>query len=333
MDACSQCPHPNDCLKVGACLDDINAQYLVTHSNQFPRMMTPAQATTFMGRLRAGVSLRRVTNGGKFGKPVCSREKFKTHCAAYSEWGAEAKHLTVANAKAADSLKGSTKRSRTHCGRGHEFAVHGLSYKNHVNGRRYRYCKLCNKINGRQGKKLPHEIVERVKALVRAGAPLNSFTSGGRPGYLCRFASVKLLRVEDPEFNNLVLLGAERRKLIGQQTSFAIPKPHIIKTTNLRAPTLLGSVAGRADVVFSAVNEVVSPRLPRHIRDEVMGQLFLDVEEGRVALSDIGRFARKYTNDIYQEEKRQISLDSPAFRDGSGGSKLDRLSEADGMWA
>lgn len=92
-------------------------------------------------------------------------------------------------------------------------------------------------------------------------------------------------------------------------------------------------MAGREDVVFSAISEAVSVRLPRHIRDEVMGQLFLDVEEGRIALTDIKRFARKYTSDIYEEEKRTISLNAPAFRDGTGGSKLDRLSEADGMWA
>jgi hypothetical protein len=64
-----------------------------------------------------------------------------------------------------------------------------------------------------------------------------------------------------------------------------------------------------------------------------MGQLFLDVEEGRVALSDVKRFARKYTSDICEEEKRRISLDAPAFRDDTGGSKLDRLSEGHGMWA
>jgi hypothetical protein len=86
-------------------------------------------------------------------------------------------------------------------------------------------------------------------------------------------------------------------------------------------------------VVFSAVNAVVSLRLPRHIRDEVIGRLFLDVEEGRVALPDVERFARKYSIELYEEERHQISLDAPAFRDGSGGSMIDRLSEADGMWA
>jgi hypothetical protein len=188
-----------------------------------------------------------------------------------------------------------------------------------VNGRRYRYCKLCNKINARQGSKLPNEILEKVKSLVRSGNPINSFTSGGKPGYLCRFASVKRVRRDDPEFNNLVLLGAQRRKLILRQTSITIPKPQIITITNLRMPTLTGRVAGPADVVFSAVNEAVSLHLPRHIRDDVMGQLFLDVEEGRVALVDIKRFARKYVSEIYEEDHNGSRWTHPLFETARAG--------------
>jgi hypothetical protein len=295
--------------------------------------MTPAQANELMSALRAGRTLRRTCGGGKLGPAIVTPKKLKHHCALYPGWGEHAMRLAKANAKAADSLKGSTKSSRTHCGRGHEFAVHGLAYKSHVNGRRYRYCKLCNKINSQQGCELPDETVEKIKSLLRAGIAPRSFTSGGKPGYLARFSSVRLLRHTDPEVSNLVFLGAQRRKLACRQKSIAIPKRRIIKTTNLREPTLTGSVAGRADVVFQAVNAAVSLRLPRHIRDEVMGQLFLDVEEGRVALSDVKRFAMKYASKLYEDERHQISLDAPAFRDGTGGSKLDRLSEADGMWA
>jgi hypothetical protein len=177
--------------------------------------MTPTQANEFMAALRAGRTLRRITGGGKtFGPAIASLKKFHLHCELYPEWGAEAKRLAIANAKAADVLKASTKISRTHCRRGHEFAVHGLAYKSRVNGRRYRYCKLCNKINSQQGSKLPNEVVEKIKALVRAGSPLRSFTSGGKPGYLCRFVSVTQLRQDDTEFNNLVILGQQRRKLL-----------------------------------------------------------------------------------------------------------------------
>jgi hypothetical protein len=147
-------------------------------SGQFPRCMTPAQANELMSALRAGRTLRRICGGGKLGPAIASLKKFHIHCTLYPEWGVEAKRLAIANAKAADSLKGSTKRSRTHCGRGHEFAVHGLAYKSHVNGRRYRYCKLCNKINSQHGSKLPNEVVEKIKTLVRAGSPLHSPREG-----------------------------------------------------------------------------------------------------------------------------------------------------------
>jgi hypothetical protein len=294
-----------------------------------PPGIPPEMAVEFMFKLQAGSTIRKLTGGGKLGPPFVSYERFKKHCLLHPDWAAEVRKLSEANVIV---LKGSPRRSRTHCSRGHEFAVHGLGYKNHVNGRQYRYCKLCNKMNARHGCELPSEMVDKIKALVRAGSPIGSFTSGGKPGYLCRFASVKRLRHDDPEFNNLVLLGAQRRKLIVQTTTVVMPKPQIIKATNIRA-TLSGNIAGRADVVFTAVSDAVSHRLPRHIRDEVLGQLYLDVEEGRVAFSDIKRYARKYTSDLYEEEKHRISLDEPAFRGDTGGSRLDRLSEADGIWA
>lgn len=295
-----------------------------------PPGIPPDMAVDFMEKLKDGSTIGKLTGGGKKGPPMVSYDRFKKHCELHPDWAVEARRISQINIK---TLKGAARRARTHCSRGHEYAVHGLGYKSHINGRSYRYCKLCNKINSRHGLKLPDEMIDLIKGLVRAGSPIGSFTSGGKPGYLCRFASVKQLRQDDPEFNNLVLLGAQRRKLIIQQNRLVVPKPNIIKPTNLRVPTLSGNIAGRADVVFTAVNEAVSRQLPRHIRDEVIGQLYLDVEEGRVALSDVARFARKYTNDLYQEEKRRISLDEPAFRDGSGGSRLDRLSEADGIWS
>jgi hypothetical protein len=204
---CVICPHQSDCLKINRCLDEINLDYLARHRNQFPRLMTPVQANEFMAALRAGKTIKRITNGGKIGRMIATVTKFRTLCEQYANWGLEARALAAANAKAADKLKDNCS-SRTHCRRGHEFAVHGLAYKSHVNGRRHRYCKLCNKINSRQGAKLPDSMIEKIKSLVRSGKPLNSFTSGGKPGYLCRFASIKLLRQEDLAFNNLVLLGA-----------------------------------------------------------------------------------------------------------------------------
>src|SRR5258705_1833381 len=132
--ACAECPHPTDCLKVGKCLDDLNTPAIL--ANRFPARMTPSQANEFMAALRAGKTIRRITNGGKIGRVIATLTKFQKHCQLYPEWGLEARRLAAANAKAADKLKGSHYSSRTHCRRGHEVAVHGLAYKNHVNGRR-----------------------------------------------------------------------------------------------------------------------------------------------------------------------------------------------------
>jgi hypothetical protein len=336
---CPICPHQTDCAKVGSCLDEINAKYLASHPNQFPRLMTAQQAMTFTARLRGGETVRRLTNGGKNSKPVCSATKFKNHCAAYPSWGAEAGRLARVNAKATDALKGlgASRANETHCRRGHPYETHGFfrpytGEKGPV-GRLYRCCKACQSLNAKKGAELSTEVIDKVKALVRDCNSLTSFTQSGRPGWLYSFASLKRLRRADKQFDNIVVLSLQRRKVLQSSQLVTGPRTIIVKTSNLRATTLTGSIAGRADIVFSAINEAVSLRLPRHIRDEVMGQLFLDVEEGRVALSDIKRLARKYVSDLYEEERNRISLDAPAFRDGSGGSRLDRLSEADGMWA
>jgi hypothetical protein len=119
--ACTNCPHQNDCANTASCLEDLNAKHIAEHPRQFLRLMTTLQATTFMQRLRAGETIRPLTNGARFGRSVCSADKFKKHCQAYPEWGAEAKRLASANAKAAGALKCLPKSTRTHCSRGHEF--------------------------------------------------------------------------------------------------------------------------------------------------------------------------------------------------------------------
>jgi hypothetical protein len=111
---CANCPHQSDCRQVvGTCLDDVNAQYLASHKNQFPRLMTPAQASRCTASLQEGWTLRRLYNGGNQGKPVVTPGKLKNHCAAYPEWGAEAMRLGKVNAKAADKLKGCNRSDQT----------------------------------------------------------------------------------------------------------------------------------------------------------------------------------------------------------------------------
>jgi hypothetical protein len=243
----------------------------------------------------------------------------KVYCAIHPDYAREALPLLEANAKAARIRKGH-KGFRTHCGRGHEFAIHGLGYKNHVNGRRYRYCKLCNLMHSRKGNKLPDEVVAKIKTLVRAGNRVHSFTVAGKPGYLARFSSVKLLRSQDAEFDRLVRLNSQRK----------------IIATNVRMPTLTGRIAAQPDETFSAVDAAVSHRLPHHIRDDVMGRLILDILEGRVDISQVAKYARLYTSQAYNQmnyatfgNSRLVSLDEVPFHDGTA-TRGDTVSR--GLW-
>jgi hypothetical protein len=245
--------------------------------------------------------------------------QLEIYFANHPDYAREARPLIEANAKAARIRKGH-KGFRTHCGRGHEFAIHGLGYKNHVNGRRYRYCKLCNLMHSRKGNKLPDEVVARIKTLVRSGSRLSSFTVAGKPGYLARFNSVKLLRSQDAEFDRLVRLNSQRK----------------IITTNVRMPTLTGRIAAQPDETFSAVDAAVSHRLPHHIRDDVMGRLLLDILEGRVAISQVAKYARLYTSQAYSQmnyakfgNSRLVSLDEVPFHDGTA-TRGDTISR--GLW-
>jgi hypothetical protein len=123
-------PHQNDCRKVGACLDDVNAEYLAVSHNQHPRLMTPAQTTQCMDALKRGMTLRRVFGGRtRSGTDVTivSPSKFRQHCIAYPAWGAEAMELAEKNRKAADRLKGiyNSRANETHCRKGHAYSIHG----------------------------------------------------------------------------------------------------------------------------------------------------------------------------------------------------------------
>jgi hypothetical protein len=111
------------------------------------------------------------------------------------------------------------------------------------------------------------DFMERLKA----GSTIGKLTGGGKRGppmvSYDRFKkhcelhpdwAVEARRISQSNVRILKGLGAQRRKLIVQKTSLMLPKPQIIKTTNLRAQTLSGRIAGRADIVFTAVNEAVS---------------------------------------------------------------------------
>jgi hypothetical protein len=166
MDACNECPHANDCLKVGDCLDELNAPFIRVGAT--PRLMTSQQAAATMAALRERRTLKRFTSGGKFGTPIVSLKKVHKHCSAYLAWGAEARRLTAANAKAADALKSRIAGGVMHCMRGHSLLGARIYIKD---GFRFRFCLECRKIHDAKGGILKPKWGRKLKSRFGPRAP------------------------------------------------------------------------------------------------------------------------------------------------------------------
>jgi hypothetical protein len=197
---CANCPHQSDCL------DDVNAQYVAAHPNQFPRLMTPAQASRCTASLQEGWTLRRLYNGGNQGKPVVTSGKLKNHCAAYPEWGAEASRLAKVNAKAADKLKGCNRSNQTHCKRGHSLAdafVHVSS-----EGWVMRNCRKCHEARRDRIQPLPPAKLQDVKTLLIAKKSVADITGqhlrGKKRPVIVNSTRFYNARKADPEFDLFV---------------------------------------------------------------------------------------------------------------------------------
>jgi hypothetical protein len=222
-------PHPNDCLKVASCLDDINAPWVARDLH--PRLMMPAQANTFMARLQAGESVRRMTCGSKkIGNALVPHNKCKKHCSAYPRWGAEADRLAKINAKAADILKSvnSAKRKKTQ-----EFCLKGLhpmkgdNFMIHKGRRACLACWRHHAANPPIHSILP--VLDLIKDDLRRGISLGQIcqgrpTGGGkvdrrlmrvRPNVFYRYRQL------NPDFNQFVLEAIADSNSVGQKIRFS----------------------------------------------------------------------------------------------------------------
>jgi len=318
MKSCATCPHQSDCLNVGACLDDINAQYLATRPNQFPRLMTPAQATTFMNRLRAGEAVRRMTNGGKLGKAVCSLEKFKKHCAAYPAWGVEAQRIAKINARAADILKSvnSAKRRQTQevCLKG----LHPMKGNNLMIHKGRRACLACWRHHASHPpihSILP--VLDLIKDDLRRGISLGQIchgkpTGGGkvdrrlirvRPNVLYRYREL------NPVFDQFV-----REALAGSNS-----RGQRIRWTRVRTSSVRDS-----NNEYYKIRDMIPEQNPH--RDDIVARIFEDLLSGSLKREEVPARVKVYIaelNKLYPTKYARfgdsplMSLDDVLFEDGT----------------
>jgi hypothetical protein len=317
MDACSQCPHPNDCLKVGACLDDLNAPWLA--KDLPPRLMSPTQASAFMARLQAGESVRRMTCGSKdVGKALVTRNKYKKHCAAYPQWGAEVERLAKINTKAADILKSinSAKRRKTQevCLKG----LHPMKGDNLMIHKGRRACLACWRHHASHPpihSILP--VLDQIKNDLRRGISLGQIchgrpTGGGkvdhslilvRPNVFYRYRDL------NPDFDRFV-----RESLAGSNS-----RGQKIRWTRVRTASVRDN-----NNDYYKIRDMVPASNPH--RDDIVARIFEDLLGGSLKREEVPGRVKIYIaemNKLYPTKYAKfgnsplVSLDEVLFDNGS----------------
>jgi hypothetical protein len=302
MKNCAICPHQNDCLNVGSCLDDLNAPWIAIRNH--PQLMTPAQATECMAALERGLTRRRISGGGALGKPIVSGGKFEKHCATFPQWGARAKEL--AKAKSADSLKGSFRSTFTHCKYGHPFSGDNLYL---APGRKERKCLACLKRRGERERRVSEQQARRVVEALNEGKTISNITKSGTQFYILNHRALFLFRQKHPKFDQFVV-----------SRSTANAKIHHAEATArrfrmLRAP----NIAAHGEDIFAVIRSAVPANLLAQIRDDVIGAMALEIVEGKLRVADIRCRVHEYVTAQYRAFSKfgPLSLDARLYDDGA----------------
>jgi hypothetical protein len=329
LQCCNICPHENECRKVGACLDDVNADYLAVSHSQHPRLMTPAQATTFMSRLQAGEAVRRMTHGGEPGKAVCTREKFKKHCEAYPEWGAEALRLAKINEKAPGARSiNNRKRKLTQevCLKG----LHPMNGDNLMIHKGRRACLACWRYHATHPpihSILP--VLDQIKSALSRGITFGQIcagrpTGGGKVDHsliLVRPNVFKRYRELNPDFDQFV------RSAIAGNTS----RGQKIRRTRVHTASVRDN-----NNEYYKIRDMIPENNPH--RDDIVARIFEDMLNGSLKREDvpvrISRYVAEF-NKLYPTKFAKfgssplVSLDEALYDDG-GATRIDTITR--GLW-
>jgi hypothetical protein len=277
-----------------------------------PAGLSDEKATRMMTALREGKTLR------KFGVKAARLEAyFKAH----PEYAREARPLIAANTSAAALRKGAYLREKTHCVNGHSLAEHGRVAMH--KGWMTRQCRACERMRSQRGDAMKPEVLKQVKARILAKSSLSSFTTAGTSGYLVKFSTLARYRRENPDFDRLVV--------------------DVTKDSNARARarrwrTFKNNTVREQNNDYHRIVEMVPRHLPRHVRDEVVQTIFMDLLAGALRREDVRSRIRSYVaaqDRIFPTKFAKfgdgalLSLDEVMF-DGGTATRGDTVSR--GLW-
>lgn len=326
---CAACPHQADCRNKGSCLDEINAAQLAKRrSCPYPTLMTPAQVSDCMGALQKEQTVRRICGGGKYGRPIVSSLKFRRHCAAYPEWGAEALRLAKANELAANVLRtrinlaiarersAVSRRTAEKCKNGHIRTMENTFYVEY-GGCLVRRCKDCNK-NARENRMPTLDRVRVSVASLHEGGTLSSQGS-------YTLSVMRNFIKANPKIGGRLVTLSERNASAHRSAAQRRARRRMAASSLMR---------NNGEDAYEAVRRATAHVLEDE-RDDVMSRMFVAIAEGRLKLPDVGSRLGEFVADqrrrprVYGEAR--FSLDSPVGEDGEM-TWLDTKTDADRLW-
>jgi hypothetical protein len=276
-----------------------------------PMVLSDEKAARMLAALREGRTLRKF-----YVKAARLEAYFKLH----PEYAQEALPLIAVNAKAAAARKGSARRLRTHCIKGHPLEKPRL-----WGGREYRHCAVCAAARARLGGALTRDQLKRVKSAIGAGMPISHFTGGGRPTYIVKHRTFLRYRNENPEFNRFVLEATKDNNCRAQKQRHQLQRM---------------IVGGRVEQAndFHSVAAMVPTYLPAHIKDEIVQSVFLAILEKTLHIDDVPKRISEFVAAQHRMfptkfakfgDSPLVSLDEILFDDGSR-TRADTVSS--GLW-
>ena len=170
------------------------------------------------------------------------------------------------------------------------------------------------------------ELVEKVRAAAIAGTRVSVLTDRHSASFVCDFRQIRAIRRLHEDIAEMIDRNSQRPRLI-------VSRPAIIRSTNLREPTLTGVIAAPADPLFTPADQTISRSIPTHICRDAVVMLATALWLGDVKQEDVGQASKMFVRAAWKEDRvdpRFISLDSPAFRD-SKVPLIERVST--GLWS
>jgi len=291
----------------------------------------------FEARVRGGKSLNEALRKGE--RPIGTSVGFERYCAANPEWWAEFKPIVEANSAAAKArATAHSFEGKTHCRNGH-LLVESMGIKK-SNGTRY--CRFCNRITVRRGVALsPGKIEEIARAFVTgmSGKQITRSVGGRKP--LVTLRSLRRLKMERPEIAQLQFLHGSVQARFNLSSRQAVVRVDPAQFD--RIPRDAPAPSSAIEVYVPRDDDVewlysLTPRyLPKHARDEIVGNIFLELSERRVnragvpacAKNMVRAYNRENPMQVYGDIRAPLPLDAPAYLDGTM-SRVEIVSE--GLW-